>query len=75
MIRVELGTDPGRKEILVPTTTTVGKVLEELNIDYNSDRIFLRGREIKPEDLSKTFVDLNIYVTALITTPDKPFPQ
>lgn len=67
MIKVQVGTNTDRKEVLVPGTVSLKKVLEDERINYNAAIVYLDGAAIRPGDLSKSFDDLGIKETALLT--------
>ena len=60
MIKVIIGTNTNRQEILVDPHTTIRRVLEENNIDYGVGNVHLDGLSIPSQDLDKTFLEKGI---------------
>lgn len=55
MIKVTIGTNTSRRNIMVDPSRTIKSVLEENSIDYGTGGIHLDGMAIVGEDLNKTF--------------------
>jgi len=60
MIKVLIGTNTNRKNVVVDPNRTLKSVLEEHNIDYSTGGIHLDGAAVGGEDLNKTFTDHGI---------------
>jgi hypothetical protein len=59
-IRVTVGTNTSRKNVIVDASTTLRKVLEDNEIDYSRANVNLDGASLNPGDMDKTFADLGI---------------
>ena len=59
-IRVTVGTNTSRKNVIVDSSTTLRNVLEENNIDYSRANVNLDGASLNPGDMDKSFADLGI---------------
>lgn len=70
MIRVFIGTNTQRTQVIVSPTKTLKEVLDEHEINYSIANIHLDGSSLKPGDLNKTFEDFqikeNCYLIAVI---------
>lgn len=60
MIKVLIGTNTNRKEVIVDPARTLKSVLEENNIDYTTGGIHLDGMSVAGGDLNKSFTDHGI---------------
>lgn len=60
MIKVRIGTNLNRKEVMVDPNTTIKAVLEENEIDYSVGGIHLDGMSIAGAELNKSFRDFGI---------------
>lgn len=60
MIKVTIGTNTKRTNVIVPSNTTLRQVLEENDIDYSTGALHLDGASLKPGDLDYSFEDLGI---------------
>ena len=60
MIKVRIGTNLNRKEVMVDPNTTIKAVLEENEIDYSVGGIHLDGMSIAGAELNKCFRDFGI---------------
>lgn len=60
MIKVRIGTNLNRKEVIVDPATTIKTVLEQNEIDYSVGGIHLDGMSIAGPELDKSFRDFGI---------------
>jgi len=60
MIRVTVGTNTSRKNVVVDETTTLRRVLEDNDVDYSRANVNLDGASLNPGDMDKSFSDLGI---------------
>lgn len=60
MIRVTVGTNTTRKNVIVEENTTLRKVLEDNNVDYSRANVNLDGASLNPGDMDKSFATLGI---------------
>lgn len=60
MIKVTVGNNLNRSNVIVEPTTTIRKVLEDNNIAYENGGTHLDGVAIKAGDFDKTFADFDI---------------
>jgi len=61
MIKVTVGNNVKREQVIVPATTTLRQVLENAGIDYATrGTIHLDGATLNPGDLDKTFAQFGI---------------
>lgn len=60
MIKVTIGTNTKRKNIMVDPSRTVKNVLEENDINYSTGGIHLDGMAVSAEDMNKSFTDHGI---------------
>lgn len=60
MIKVTIGTNTNRKEIIIDPSRTLKDVLEENGVDYSRGGIHLDGLSIGGEGLNKSFTDHGI---------------
>ena len=60
MIKVTVGSNLGRKSVMVDPSRTIKSVLEENNIDYSTGGIHLDGLAISGDALNKTFTQHGI---------------
>ena len=67
MIKITVGTNTNRKEVVVPATTTIKALLDDNNIDYATGLIYLGGQVITPADLDKTFEDFGVTESCFLT--------
>lgn len=59
-IRVTVGTNTSRKNVIVDNSTTLRRVLEDNEIDYSRANVNLDGASLNPGDMDKTFAELGI---------------
>lgn len=59
-IRVTVGTNTSRKNVIVDNSKTLREVLEENEIDYSRANVNLDGASLNPGDMDKTFAELGI---------------
>ena len=60
MIKVTVGNNVDRKDVIVDTDTTLRQVLEDAALDYSRGVFHLDGTSLHPGDLDKTFADFGI---------------
>lgn len=60
MIRVTVGTNTSRKNVVVDETATLRQVLENNEIDYSRANVNLDGASLNAGDMDKSFADLGI---------------
>lgn len=60
MIRVTVGTNTNRKNVVVDETATLRQVLENNEIDYSRANVNLDGASLNAGDMDKSFADLGI---------------
>ena len=60
MIKVLIGTNTNRKNVIVDPNRTLKSVLEENGIDYSTGGIHLDGLAVGGEELNKTFAEHGI---------------
>lgn len=60
MIRVTVGNNVNRGNVIVNDQTTLRSVLEQQGIDYTRGSLTLDGSTLQPGALDKTFADYNI---------------
>jgi hypothetical protein len=66
MIRVTVGTNTSRKNVIVDENTTLRKVLEDNEIDYSRANVNLDGASLNPGDMDKSFATLGITETCFL---------
>ena len=66
MVRVTVGTNTSRKNVIVDENTTLRKVLEDNQIDYSRANVNLDGASLNPGDMDKTFATLGITETCFL---------
>lgn len=60
MIKVNIGNNINRKDIIIDKNTTLRAALEENGVDYTRGVMHLDGSSLQPGDLDKTFADFGI---------------
>jgi hypothetical protein len=60
MIKVTIGNNVKRNNVIVERDSTLREALEEQDIDYTSGIMNLDGSTLSPGDLDKTFADFGI---------------
>ncbi len=60
MVRVTVGNNMNRKNIIVENDATIRQVLEENGIDYATTGMNLDGVSLRPGDFDKTFDELGV---------------
>lgn len=60
MIKVTVGNNMKRENMIVDSSTTLRQVLEEAGIDYSAGGTNLDGATLRPGDLDKSFADFGI---------------
>lgn len=58
MLKVVVGNNANRDQVLVDENSTLREVLEDNEVDYATGVMHLDGAPIQPGDLNKTFADL-----------------
>ena len=60
MIRVTVGNNVKRENVIVNDNTTLRSVLEQQGVDYTRGNLTLDGSTLQPGDLDKTFAEFGI---------------
>ena len=60
MIRVTIGNNMNRKNVIVENDVTIRQVLEENGIDYAVTGMNLDGVSLRPGDFDQTFEELGV---------------
>ena len=60
MIKVVVGNNMDRHEVVVADERTLRSVLEEEGVDYTRGVLHFDGASVKPGDLDKTFADFGV---------------
>ena len=60
MIRVTVGNNVKRENVIVNDNTTLRSVLEQQGIDYTRGNLTLDGSTLQPGALDKTFAEIGI---------------
>lgn len=60
MIRLTVGNNVKRENVIIDENTTLRTALENNGIDYTSGTMHLDGASLKPGDLDRTFADFGI---------------
>lgn len=60
MLKVTIGNNVNRKQIMVDEDITLRECLEQNEIDYTRGFIHLDGSALQAGDMDKTFAELNI---------------
>lgn len=60
MVKVTVGNNVKRDKVIVDSSTTLRKVLEDADIDYSRGVMHLDGSSLAPGDLDKTFDSFGI---------------
>ncbi len=60
MLKVCVGNNVKRENVIVDSTVTLRSVLEDAGIDYTRGTMHLDGSTLQPGDLDKTFADFGI---------------
>ena len=60
MIKVSVGNNLIRDDVIIDESRTLRSVLDEKNIDYTIGNMHLDGAALYPGDLDKTFADFGI---------------
>lgn len=60
MIKVTVGTNTSREDVIVEKTTTIRSLLEDQHINYSNAIMHLDGSPLKPGDMDKTFEEIGI---------------
>ena len=60
MIKVTMGNNVKRKDVILDANTTLREALEDADIDYTRGVMNLDGSPLSPGDLDKTFADFGI---------------
>lgn len=72
MLSVKVGSNTSRSTVLVPSTQTLRKTLEDANINYSTASVHLDGAPIGVGNLDKSFANCGItsscYLIAVVKT-------
>ena len=60
MVKVCVGNNVKRDNVIVDSNVTLRSVLEDANIDYTKGTMHLDGATLQPGDLDKTFDQMGI---------------
>ena len=60
MVRVTVGSNLERKNVIVAESTTLRQILEDAEIDYSRGNFQLDGATLRPGDMDKTLADFGI---------------
>lgn len=60
MIRVTIGTNTDRNNVVLDPNTTLKKALEDAQVDIGVSSITLDGATLKPGDINKTFAEMGV---------------
>ncbi len=60
MVKVTIGNNMQRQEVIVESDATIREVLEENHIEYGMASMHLDGVSLRPGDFDKTFEDLGV---------------
>lgn len=60
MVKVCVGNNVKRDNVIVDSNVTLRSVLEDANIDYTKGTMHLDGATLQPGDLDKTFEQMGI---------------
>lgn len=66
MVKIILGTNTSREELIVPKTTVLRTLLENNNVNYSVGTIHIDGCPIAQGDMDRTLEELNIKEKAFI---------
>lgn len=74
MLKVVVGNNANRDQVLVDENTTLREVLEDNEVNYATGVMHLDGAPIQPGDLNKTFAqlgytgDAKVYLISVVKT-------
>ena len=71
MIKVTVGTNTSREDVIVEKTSTIRSVLENQGISYSNAIMHLDGSPLKPGDMDKTFEEIGIAETCFLIAATK----
>lgn len=71
MIKVRVGNNFQRSDVIVDSNTTLRQVLEDQGVDYTRGMTNLDGAMLAPGDLDKTFGDFGITEYCYLTNVTK----
>lgn len=60
MIKVTIGNNLKRENVIIDENTTLRSALETSGVDYTRGVMHLDGSSLQPDDLDKTFADFGI---------------
>ncbi len=60
MIKVTLGSNVARKQVIIDESKTLRSLLEQENVDYTKGIMHLDGASLYPGDLDKSFAHFGI---------------
>lgn len=66
MIKVTIGSNMDRNSVIVPSTDTLRKTLEDNGVNYERGTLHLDGASLKPGDIDKTYDELGILEKAYL---------
>ena len=66
MIKVTVGNNVKRETVIVDSSATLRKVLEDAGVDYTKGTMHLDGASLQPGDLDKTFGQFGITEKAFL---------
>ena len=60
MIKVYVGTNTSRNELVIPATTSLRAALEQAGVNYSEGMATIDGSPLRPGDMDKSFADFGI---------------
>lgn len=60
MIKVTIGNNLKRENVIIDENTTLRSALETNGVDYTRGVMHLDGSSLQPDDLDKTFADFHL---------------
>lgn len=60
MIKVYVGTNTSRNELVIPATTSLRAALEQAGVNYSEGMATIDGSPLRPGDMDKSFAELGI---------------
>ena len=60
MVKVTIGNNLEKRDIIVPASRTLRSLCEEAGIDYTQGSMHLDGCALAPGDIDKTLADFNV---------------
>lgn len=71
MVKVFVGNNLTRNNVIVESTTTLRKVLEDNNVNYSRGVMHLNGAPLNSGDLDKTFEQMGVTETCYLLNVTK----